>query len=313
MIDHDRLFKEFLSTFFGEFMELFLPDIWLNLESTSLEFLDKELFTDVTSGEKYEADLVVKAQLKSQAASYIIHVEHMAYSEANFGMRMFRYFSRLHEKHALPVYPVVVFSFDVPKRPEPNSYQVELLTNTVMVFNYRVIQLNRLLWRDFVNRSNPVACGLMAKMQMDTGERPIVKLECLRMLSHLELDPARKQLISGFIDTYLKLSSEEEAVFQAELSQITSQEQEEVMEIVTSWMEKGLEQGRKEGLQAGIQEGRRQEAISLLLRLLNRRLGSVSPEQEAAVRQLSLEQLENLGEALLDFSSANDLATWLST
>jgi hypothetical protein len=62
VIDHDRLFKELLSTFFVEFLELFFPEVIAYLEQDSLEFLDKELFTDVTAGEQYEADLVVKAQ-----------------------------------------------------------------------------------------------------------------------------------------------------------------------------------------------------------------------------------------------------------
>ena len=47
------------------------------------------------------------------------------------------------------------------------------------------------------------------------------------------------QLISGFIDTYLQLSAEE-VVFQAELARIAPARQEEVMEIVTSWMKQGI-------------------------------------------------------------------------
>jgi hypothetical protein len=50
MIDHDRLFKELLTTFFVEFLDLFLPEVCAYLEQDSTEFLDKEVFTDVTSG-----------------------------------------------------------------------------------------------------------------------------------------------------------------------------------------------------------------------------------------------------------------------
>ena len=38
-------------------------------------------------------------------------------------------------------------------------------------------------------------------------ERPRVKLECLRLLATLRLNPARMRLISGFVDTYLRPSS----------------------------------------------------------------------------------------------------------
>jgi len=48
------------------------------------------------------------------------------------------------------------------------------------------------------------------------------------------------------------------------------------------------------------------------LRLLRRRCGALSAEQEANIRALSLERLEALAEALLDFESPADLAAWLA-
>jgi len=60
MTDHDRLFKELISTFFLEFIDLFFPEVRAYIEDGSLEGIDKEIFTDVTSGERHEADLVAK-------------------------------------------------------------------------------------------------------------------------------------------------------------------------------------------------------------------------------------------------------------
>ena len=48
MIDHDRLVKELLTTFFWEFIEFFLPEVAIYLERDSISFIDKEVFTDVT-------------------------------------------------------------------------------------------------------------------------------------------------------------------------------------------------------------------------------------------------------------------------
>jgi hypothetical protein len=50
---------------------------------------------------------------------------------------------------------------------------------------------------------------------------------------------------------------------------------------------------------------------SLVLRQLNRRIGAIAPETETKVRELSLSRLEELGEALLDFSQPSDLNQWL--
>jgi predicted transposase/invertase (TIGR01784 family) len=66
------------------------------------------------------------------------------------------------------------------------------------------------------------------------------------------------------------------------------------------------EEGRQEGLQEGRQEGR-----SLILRQLNRRVGSIPDVLLSQIQVLSLEQLEALGEALLDFSVLADLESWL--
>jgi phage FluMu protein gp41 len=49
------------------------------------------------------------------------------------------------------------------------------------------------------------------------------------------------------------------------------------------------------------------EALRLIDRLLNRRFGDIAPEIEQRIRSLSTADLENLGEALLDFSNTNDL------
>ena len=51
---------------------------------------------------------------------------------------------------------------------------------------------------------------------------------------------------------------------------------------------------------------------SLILRLLNRRVGELPEDVCQQVEVLSLEELENLGEALLDFSSMADLQVWLN-
>jgi predicted transposase/invertase (TIGR01784 family) len=50
---------------------------------------------------------------------------------------------------------------------------------------------------------------------------------------------------------------------------------------------------------------------ALILRLLKRRVGDVSADLEARIKTLPLAQLEELGEALLDFSQMGDLVTWL--
>ncbi|HLO87694.1 MAG TPA: DUF4351 domain-containing protein [Nostocaceae cyanobacterium] len=300
MIDHDRLFKELLTNFFPDFIELFFPEITTYWEQNSLEFLPQEVFTDVTEGERKILDLVVKASFRNQDALFIIHTEHQSYSQPDFNRRMFTYFARLHEKYALPIYPIVIYSHDTPQTPEPNTYSVEFPGWNVLEFNYRVIQLNNLHWQDFVNQQNPVASALISKMRKSQPERPLVKLAALQLLASLELNPAQVQLISGFIDTYLKLNPEEKAAFAEQLARIEPKQEDKVMQIVTSWMEEGIEIGEKRG------------ELKIVMRQLNRHFGEeFTPELQECIQGLDVEQLEALSDALLDFSSIANLEDWL--
>jgi len=308
-MDHDRLFKELLTTCFVEFLELFLPELAAELDPTSVVFLDKEVFTDVISGERHEVDVLARARFRGRDSCFLVHVENQAQEQSGFAARMFGYFARLHEKFRLPIYPIAVFSHPS-QRSEPDTYEVMVEGFEVVRFRFRVIQLRRLSWRTFVRQANPVAAALMSCMGMAPAERPRVKLECLRLLTTLRLDPARQRLISGFVDSYLKLNTEETLQFAQQTDTVLSQnEKEQVMELTTSWKEEGREEGRQEGRQQGRQEGE----ANLILRQLKRRFGDLAPAVEERVLGLPVARLETLAEALLEFESAADLERWLQT
>ncbi|NJK65687.1 MAG: DUF4351 domain-containing protein [Microcoleus sp. SU_5_3] len=69
---------------------------------------------------------------------------------------------------------------------------------------------------------------------------------------------------------------------------------------------------REDGLLEGRKEGRKNEALSIVTRQLTRRIGAIAPQIGEQIQTLSVEELENLGEALLDFSEASDLTNWLN-
>lgn len=48
----------------------------------------------------------------------------------------------------------------------------------------------------------------MAKMKIEPQDRPKVKAQCLRLMVTLKLNPAKMQLISGFIDCFSFISLE---------------------------------------------------------------------------------------------------------
>ena len=79
------------------------------------------------------------------------------------------------------------------------------------------------------------------------------------------------------------------------------------MQYVTVWERMGIEQG----LQQGLEQGRQTEALTLTLRLLQRKVGTLNTRVEKRIRKLPLEKIEQLSEALLDFTTPRDLNTWM--
>jgi hypothetical protein len=295
-MDHDDNFKTLLTTFFIEFVRAFLPKLAAFLDPISLEFLDKEVFAGLSRRKKGTTDIVVKARFKGEDAFFLVHVENQASVESGFPKRMFRYFARLHERYDLPVYPIVIFSYDTPQRLEPSEYKVVFPDKTVLDFHYTVIQLNRISWRKFVKTPNPAATALMAKMKMAPIDRPTVLRECRRLLATLKLTPERSELIWAFVEGYLQLTTAEFKRYERDVARQSPEEKEDAMPLISSIKREGIHDGQER----------------MLVRQINRRFGTVNQEIIAKLEVLASDQLEELGEALFDFTSLADVEAWLA-
>ncbi|MCL1489382.1 MAG: DUF4351 domain-containing protein [Pseudanabaena sp. Salubria-1] len=74
--------------------------------------------------------------------------------------------------------------------------------------------------------------------------------------------------------------------------------------------QEGLQIGKQEGLQIGKQEGLQRQA-AMLVRMLTRKFGKISPSIKSKIAKLSVAQLENLAEAIFDLQTIADLSAWL--
>ncbi|MBW4554250.1 MAG: Rpn family recombination-promoting nuclease/putative transposase [Aphanocapsa sp. GSE-SYN-MK-11-07L] len=82
---------------------------------------------------------------------------------------------------------------------------------------------------------------------------------------------------------------------------------------------RAIQEAKQEGREEGREEGRQEERVlalqrerSLILRQLIRKIGGLDELMRDRVRALSVEHLEELGEALLEFEAIADLEAWLS-
>lgn len=241
----------------------------------------------------------MQVRLRGQESCFWVHLENSSETNIKLERRIFHTFARLDEKYNLPIYPIILQSSDKSQRLETNGYRVEFVDRRVLDFSFVAIQLHRLNWRDFLQRRNPVAAALMPTMNVQTFDRPVVKAECLRLLTNLRLDAKKVKVISQFIEAFLHLNAAEEQVLQTEMERMGLLERERITNLLTSTT------------QANQQQGAEREALSLVFRLLKRRIGDLNPELEAQVRSLPVNQVEDLGEALLDFNNEEDLKNWL--
>ena len=169
-------------------------------------------------------------------------------------------------------------------------------------------------WAELEESRNPFVIVVMAHLKTKETRKNFEarrewKFRLTRML--YERDYERQDILNlfRFLDWILELTEELKQGFKADLKRY---EQEKQMPYITSIERMGIAEGLEQGLMQGRREGRQEGERSLILRLLTRRIGVVPADLTLRIEQLSIEQLEALAEALLDFSQVEELVSWLA-
>ena len=113
-------------------------------------------------------------------------------------------------------------------------------------------------------------------------------------------------ILYNIVDTMMSLPKPLQAEFSAKVKRL---EEDRKMALISPT----IELAREEGELIGEQRGELLEAKKLVIKLLNRRIGEIKPPVVEQIRKLPVEQLEELAEALLDFSTVANLEQWLNS
>jgi hypothetical protein len=298
----DSPWKDIVETYLPEFFAFFFPDAYTAIDwERGFDFLDQELRQVVRDAElgKRFVDKLVKVYLKDGEETWIlIHLEIQSQYESQFAERIYVYHYRIFDKYRRRVASFIVLG-DENSNWRPSEFGYEIFGCQIN-FSFPVVKLLDLGqdWEALVNNRNPFATVVMAHLKAhqtrnNRQERLEWKLSLTRRLYQQGYQRQHVINLFRFIDWLMSLPKNLEQEFWREIRQL---EEETRMPYITSVERLGMQRGE----------------ATLVLRLLNRRLGQVTTSVEKQVRQLSVEQLEDLGEALLDFENEADLLHWLS-
>ncbi|WP_368901826.1 Rpn family recombination-promoting nuclease/putative transposase [Oceanobacillus oncorhynchi] len=283
---HERLTKKLIQEFFEEFIEAFFPNLHPHIDFSNVSFLEQEVYLDYINGRKKEIDVLAEVKLNHEDKILHIHTEAQSTHEADFPERMFLYFSYLYAKHRKPIQPIAVLSYNREKE-EPTQFRIDTPTQDVLQFNFLQLHLIKKDWRAYIQSDNPAVAALLSQMGYEAHERVQVKLEFLRMITRMQINPAQMEFLYGYFETYLKLNKEEEAQMMEQMENLPEEEKDMVLQLPNSYFERGLEKGKQEGIEEGIKKRNQEIALELIA------IG-MPINQIAEITKLSKEEIKKL-------------------
>jgi predicted transposase/invertase (TIGR01784 family) len=150
-------------------------------------------------------------------------------------------------------------------------------------------------------RSGSIGVGLIQLILAQDVQAPVLVQQLLERAKTEIADPLVTHDIIDLLETVLV----------SKFAQLSREEIQAMFLLSDIKQTRVYQEAKQEGLQEGRQEGRQEGEARLVLRLLSKRFGKIDDRRIQVINSLTVEQLEDLGEALLDFSELADLDNWL--
>jgi hypothetical protein len=220
---------------------------------------------------------------------------------------MFIYAIRIVELfHQLPVSLAILCDGKQDWRPSTYSLTTP---GSALQFDFTAVKLldYDTQWSQLEQSRNPFAVVVMSHLKTRETKDSAIDRKAwkLRLVKRLyELGYSRSEVLNlfKFVDWVMTLPEGLKRTFWEELK---TYEEDREMPYITSVEEIGYDRG--------LHEGKAEEARSLVLRQLNRKVKHLNDRTIDRIKSLSIPKIESLSKALLDFTSIEDLTTWLET
>ena len=223
-----------------------------------------------------------------QTEHRILHIEFQTKATSNtpIPLRELDYYVRLTRQYKIPVTQVVIF---LQETNHENAF-IEAYVSETTTHRYRVIRM----WEQdsalFLNNLALLPLAPLTRTSSPQGLLSQISENVARIV-----DRETKQDIAAYTEILAGLRFEKKLI-----RQLLSEEIMQESVIYQDIFQKGEQRGRQQGEQRTV------------IRQLNRRFVEIDLSLLNRVRMLTVEKLDDLAEALLDFSEIADLVTWLN-
>lgn len=329
MSKYDIRHKEILRIFLPYYFKLFFPELAPRMRFETAEFLDKELLAiqeynlDSTSKDVQkvtDALILIEIELDEGKECILIHWEQESKKKKQCEERFFRYFCGIYFKLGRLVFPIVMFTDNAEwRKPIENCYKLSLLNFPIVDYRYQLIKLKNFSSSEFEAKipENPLAAAYLPLTKYKKSERPLIKAKAIQGVAKTAHNSVKQAVLMSLIETSIHLDNDEEKEFKEIITKNINYKEAKMLQSVEELgieigMEKGIEEGMEKGREEGRKEGMEKEAKSLVVRLLNRKFKHLDDGIKTQIEELGRDEVENLGEDLIDMSGVEDLKNWLS-
>ena len=273
------------------------PNAWAQWVTGQTNVVAKEIIGSDFQWVSRENDVLLKAVSPNLGEFLIANELQLRYNN-KMPARMRAYAALAEEKYGLPVYPVLINILPPASTVQvQNSFTAEVMGLRIQQ-DYRVINL----WQ--------VEAHLVFQTQLDTllpfvpilkgGGTPEVVQRALVQLQKDD-DLVELESLLGFFASFVLDTGIVQKIMRWDMTVLRE----------SPWYQEILQEGESLGLEKGLEQGLEQGERSLIIRQLTRKIGVISAETISRIQSLSLDQVEELGDALLDFNQPDDLNAWL--
>jgi predicted transposase/invertase (TIGR01784 family) len=294
----------------ADFIRHYLPEhLVAAIDLTTLEIL-KESFVDEEL-RQYFSDLLLRVKLKSGGEAFIyILLEHKSSPDDLVALQLLIYLARIWQPNLrdrtkpLPlIFPVVFYhgeeSWNVSRSFNTlfDFTGLESLREYAPEFKYHLCDLSKI---EITKGEARLRAGMAALKYGRSDELPSRLreiFETIKQLPEWRVMVYIRTVLKYLLNVTDKLTGE---IIKLEVETVFPEQKGEIMKsLAQEWIEEGEQRGEQKGM------------AKLVLRRLHRHFGILEAELQEQIRSLSTEQLENLDEALPNFTLRDDLLAWL--